>query len=201
MCPPTDTIITIRDLYFSYKNKEIFKGLCLDIKKNEFISILGASGTGKTTLFRLLTGLEQGTNGAVARLRKERSWSQEDLAKNAKVPLKVLQGIERGAVVPRGRNLTKLTDALEGLSEGLKAEPILINGEPPSVFRNSDGLTYASQAPALLPWYTVRKNVELAFPLRDKELDHDLVDDVLLSVGLLKDPRQIPFGTIRRYAD
>ena len=192
MCPPTDTIIKVRDLYFSYKEKEIFKGLCLDIKKNEFISILGASGTGKTTLFRLLTGLEQGANGAVARLRKERRWSQEDLAMNAKVPLEVLRGIERGAVVPRGRNLTKLTDALEGSSEELKAEPILIDGELPSDFRKSGGLTYASQAPALLPWYTVRKNVELAFPLRNKELNHDLVDDVLLSVGLLKDQDKYP---------
>ena len=40
-------------------------GVSLDIRDNEFFTLLGPSGCGKTTLLRLIAGFEEVTNGAI----------------------------------------------------------------------------------------------------------------------------------------
>jgi ATP-binding cassette, subfamily B, bacterial PglK len=49
--------LKLYNLNFSYKNKNIFKNLNFEIKKNDFILITGPSGSGKTTLIDLILGL------------------------------------------------------------------------------------------------------------------------------------------------
>lgn len=49
-----DTLIEIRDLYYSWGNKAIFRGVSLDIKRGQITAIMGPSGTGKTTLLKLI---------------------------------------------------------------------------------------------------------------------------------------------------
>jgi phospholipid/cholesterol/gamma-HCH transport system ATP-binding protein len=51
-----DTLIKIRGLSFSRGNRAIFKGIDLDIPRGKVTSIMGPSGTGKTTLLRLIGG-------------------------------------------------------------------------------------------------------------------------------------------------
>ena len=59
-------IIKIRDLHKNYEgNIEILKGVNLDIKKGEVISIIGASGVGKSTLLRCMIGLEEIDKGSI----------------------------------------------------------------------------------------------------------------------------------------
>lgn len=59
-------IIKIRDLHKNYEgNIEILKGVNLDIKKGEVISIIGASGGGKSTLLRCMIGLEEIDEGSI----------------------------------------------------------------------------------------------------------------------------------------
>lgn len=50
-------IIKINNLTYSYKNKNIFNNLNLNIKENTFITIAGSCGCGKTTLVKILAGL------------------------------------------------------------------------------------------------------------------------------------------------
>ncbi len=53
---------------FSSRSGEVVTALSdvnLDIRDNEFISIVGASGCGKTTLLRILAGLENASSGTV----------------------------------------------------------------------------------------------------------------------------------------
>ena len=42
---------------------EALKGITLQFRKNEFVSILGQSGCGKTTLLNLIGGLDRYTTG------------------------------------------------------------------------------------------------------------------------------------------
>lgn len=50
--------LSVRELSFSFPGQPpLFQGLNFDIKQGEFVSILAASGIGKTTLFRMLAGL------------------------------------------------------------------------------------------------------------------------------------------------
>lgn len=51
----SDNLIEIHDLKFSRGHRAIFDGLNLSIKKGEITALMGPSGTGKTTLLRLIT--------------------------------------------------------------------------------------------------------------------------------------------------
>ena len=51
----TDNIVEIRDLDYSIGERQIFKGLNIDIQRGKITAIMGPSGTGKTTLLRLIT--------------------------------------------------------------------------------------------------------------------------------------------------
>ncbi|MEM7765663.1 MAG: ATP-binding cassette domain-containing protein [Pseudomonadota bacterium] len=51
-----DHIVEIEDLYYARGDRPIFSGLNLNIRRGEVTAIMGPSGTGKTTLLRLITG-------------------------------------------------------------------------------------------------------------------------------------------------
>lgn len=51
----SENLIEIRDLKYSRGPRAIFDGLNLSIKRGEITAIMGPSGTGKTTLLRLIT--------------------------------------------------------------------------------------------------------------------------------------------------
>ena len=57
----------IKDLSFSYPgtDKLVLKDINMDVAEGEFVSILGQSGRGKSTLLRLLAGLEKQTSGEI----------------------------------------------------------------------------------------------------------------------------------------
>ena len=54
-----NNMIVIDDLNFSYDNNVVFKNLSLCIRKGSFTTVLGNNGCGKSTLVKLLTGLER----------------------------------------------------------------------------------------------------------------------------------------------
>lgn len=49
-----DNVITIRDLHYSRGSNVILDGVSLDVKRGSITTVMGPSGTGKTTLLRLL---------------------------------------------------------------------------------------------------------------------------------------------------
>lgn len=59
-------VIKVKNLYKKYsENEMILKGINLEIEKGEVISIIGASGGGKSTLLRCLIGLENIDSGTI----------------------------------------------------------------------------------------------------------------------------------------
>lgn len=58
-------IVAMEDVYFSYGEKAILEDLTLHIAAREFVSLVGTSGCGKSTVFRLLLGLEQPQQGHI----------------------------------------------------------------------------------------------------------------------------------------
>lgn len=59
------TIFKCNDLSFAYGSNEVLNKVTFEINDGEIVTILGASGCGKTTLFRLITGLEKNQHGTM----------------------------------------------------------------------------------------------------------------------------------------
>lgn len=58
-------VITFRDVSKSYGRAEAVRGLSLSIETGEFITVLGASGGGKTTFLKMINGLVEPTSGEI----------------------------------------------------------------------------------------------------------------------------------------
>ena len=60
-----DAIVEVRDVHYSIGGRTIFSGLSLQIPRGRITAIMGPSGTGKTTLLRLITGQIRPDQGQV----------------------------------------------------------------------------------------------------------------------------------------
>ena len=61
----SQNIIELKNVYKKIGEQMVLNDISLDIKKNEFLTILGPSGCGKTTTLRILAGFETATSGTV----------------------------------------------------------------------------------------------------------------------------------------
>lgn len=58
-------IIEIRNLGYAVSGRSIFDGLDVDIPRGRVTAVMGPSGTGKTTLLRLITGQVRADSGSI----------------------------------------------------------------------------------------------------------------------------------------
>ena len=58
-------VFDIKNLNFSVKGQNILSNISLEIFNAEYIAIIGPNGGGKTTLIRMLLGLDKPTNGEI----------------------------------------------------------------------------------------------------------------------------------------
>ncbi|AOM83482.1 ABC transporter ATP-binding protein [Salisediminibacterium beveridgei] len=101
--------LTFEDVSFAYGGSSVFTSFNLSVQKGEFVTVLGPSGVGKSTLFRLIAGLENPHGGRILlrdrettnRLGKIGYMPQQDLLlpwrtilENGLLPLEI-QGIQR----------------------------------------------------------------------------------------------------------
>jgi len=65
MTMTSNNLVELRDVHYSVGGRVIFNGLTIDIPRGKITAIMGPSGTGKTTLLRLITGQIHATKGDV----------------------------------------------------------------------------------------------------------------------------------------
>ena len=58
-------ILTVRGISKSFGDTRVIRDLSFDVARGEFLTVLGSSGCGKTTLLRILCGLEEADAGQV----------------------------------------------------------------------------------------------------------------------------------------
>lgn len=61
-----DVILEAKELVFGYDNGEVLKGLSFELRRGETVALVGPSGTGKSTVFKLLTGFYPPGSGTVS---------------------------------------------------------------------------------------------------------------------------------------
>jgi zinc transport system ATP-binding protein len=105
-------IFSVKDLQFSMHGQHILENISFEIYNGEYIAIIGPNGGGKTTLIRLLLGLEEPTSGEILlfgkQLKKFKEWSkigyvpQRASLVDVNFPATVEDIVKMGRVAKRG---------------------------------------------------------------------------------------------------
>ena len=61
---PVDTILSVKNLSFSYGAAEALRGVSFDVLRGDYIGLAGPNGAGKTTLIKAILGLTDSYTGA-----------------------------------------------------------------------------------------------------------------------------------------
>jgi NitT/TauT family transport system ATP-binding protein len=99
------------------------------------------------------------------------------------IDLTFAAGQTTALVGPSGCGKSTLLRLVAGL-EDPSAGRIAIGGTPPADTLRRAGLSLAFQDPSLLPWRTVRGNIELALNLARRRVDPSKIDQLIALVGL-----------------
>ena len=105
-------IFDVKSLNFSVRGQSILSNISLEIFNGEYIAIIGPNGGGKTTLIRMLLGLDKPTSGEIKLFGKKisafKEWSkigyvpQRASLVDANFPATVLDIVNMGRVSKRG---------------------------------------------------------------------------------------------------
>ncbi len=100
-------MLKLRDICAGYGKSEVLRGVSLDVKKGEVVTLVGANGAGKTTTLKALCGLIPATGGTI----------EFDGAKlSGRAPHEI---VELGVtMVPEGRQLFPFLTVRENLLMG-----------------------------------------------------------------------------------
>lgn len=63
---PAEVLLRVEDLHVAYGKAEVVHGVSLDVRKGEFVVILGRNGAGKSTLLHAISGLIPKRSGRVS---------------------------------------------------------------------------------------------------------------------------------------
>jgi phospholipid/cholesterol/gamma-HCH transport system ATP-binding protein len=66
-----DAVVDVRDVHYEVDGRAIFSGLDIRARRGRITAVMGPSGTGKTTLLRLITAQVAATSGTVSVLGKD----------------------------------------------------------------------------------------------------------------------------------
>ena len=128
---PADVAVAAEDVTRSFAGREVLRGLALSIAPGEFVALLGRSGTGKSTLLRILGGLDPDYGGEVLVPRRRAVVFQEPrLLPWQRVLPNVALGLTTGRANERGRLRDRSLAALRevGLESHARAWPVTLSG-------------------------------------------------------------------------
>jgi sulfonate transport system ATP-binding protein len=173
-----DPVVRVRGLVRRFTLRGVLNGVDLDIRRGEFVALLGRSGSGKSTLLRALADLDheaQGSGEIKAPERLSVVFQDARLLPWMRVLDNVVLGLEGGDIAARGRRAlaeVELEDRarswpheLSGgeqqrvaLARSLVREPDLLLADEP--FGALDALTRRSLQDELLRiWAAYRKTI------------------------------------------
>ncbi|MFD0691068.1 ABC transporter ATP-binding protein [Actinomadura fibrosa] len=120
----SDVAVRLAGVRKSFGPKTVLAGIDLEVRRGEFFALLGPSGTGKTTLLRLLAGLEVPDAGTVlAAPRRTTVYQEPRLVQARRVLANVTLGLPRSSRDAGRRALAEV-----GLAGHERAWPATLSG-------------------------------------------------------------------------
>ncbi|WAC27895.1 amino acid ABC transporter ATP-binding protein [Ancylobacter sp. SL191] len=119
-----EPLIRIRDLTKSFGAHQVLKGVSLDVHAGEVVSIIGASGSGKSTFLRCINVLETPSGGTMD--FGDVHFDYEEGARRAPTAAQLRELRARIGMVFQSYNLWPHMTVLENVIEA----PIRVKGEP-----------------------------------------------------------------------
>lgn len=110
-----NVVISVKDLYMSFGDLEVLKGVSMDIRKGEVVAILGPSGSGKTTFLRCINFLERAQKGTVS----VSGFEVDCAGAGHKQKQKMIELRRKTAMVFQNYNLLSHRTLVENVMEGL----------------------------------------------------------------------------------
>jgi len=80
-------ILEVENIYKSFGNVEVLKGIDFSLEQGQVVSIIGASGSGKTTLLRCLNFLERPDKGII-RVNDETLFDSNDVSTQSETAIR-----------------------------------------------------------------------------------------------------------------
>ena len=111
----SNTLLSTKGVYHIYASRSehasvvALKGITLEIKEGEFVSVVGPSGSGKSSLLRILGGLMRPTAGPVI-------FQGQDITKT----VIAVRNANKKTVCPSGSSVVFITPNLKRLNQTLK---------------------------------------------------------------------------------
>ncbi len=118
-------MLKLKDIHTHYGNIECLKGISLEVKEGEIVTLLGANGAGKSTTLMAISGIIKPSRGTIEFLG-------EDISRLAPHII-VRKGISQ---VPEGRRVFPKLDVTENLDMGgfIRTDRKEINRDKEEVF-------------------------------------------------------------------
>lgn len=104
---PSDALLTLTNIESAYGPVKAIRGVSLEVKKGQIVTLLGSNGAGKTTLLKTISGIMDPVRGSV-------EFAKEDITGIESSDI-VKKGISH---VPEGREVFPLLTVYENLMMG-----------------------------------------------------------------------------------
>ncbi|WP_443986791.1 amino acid ABC transporter ATP-binding protein [Holdemania massiliensis] len=105
-------MLEVRNIHKSFEDREVLKGVDLRVNKGDVVTILGRSGSGKTTFLRCINFLEDADQGTMT--LDQETFELAHVSRQDKIRIR-----RKTAFVFQNYNLFRNKTALENVTEGL----------------------------------------------------------------------------------
>lgn len=142
-------VLDVQNLTLSFGEKTLFSNVSFDIKEKEKVGLIGCNGTGKTSLFKIITGEYTPDDGACFISKNSRLgyMEQHTCSENKTVWDELVSVFDELAVIEK--RLEEITVLLTN-GEGNQAELIEEQDRLNTIFTRDGGLTYKSMTRSAL---------------------------------------------------